>query len=347
MKNKLLSIGILVVMGIIGFVLFGFGGAGIAVSAVSLMTAPISGLSPEQMEEMAERYMNFEGNFEGSYYDGSNDDLMDFGGKGSASFLTENGLNRQFIMQIANKSLNSKECYITPGNLWWPGYGSVVKIPEYVVDAGDFGTIHGVVDASDPLAQSDQQVPTAKYTFSEYYTPVIPATGNMGFVVDGAFPAINDSDVLNPSLNGLGNPKHIRDFFAFINYNPTNLMQLRISSSIDDDIQTNYTLEVEEQSPFRSLSSKVLHPSTYIGQDSNQKSIVKFDTPGIILSNQTRIKYTIGAAESESKQRIVTITFVCGGVLNTAASLEKKRDKAMTQVAQTVRTKPQLLNYKR
>jgi hypothetical protein len=108
---------------------------------------------------------------------------------------------------------------------------------------------------------------------------------------------------------------------------------MRIQSNGSDGAQVAFPLEIISKSPFKQLESKIINPSTSMTQNTYQTDTVVFDTKGIVLGNQTQIKYKIAKQVSSSVARTVNITFICGSVLNTSAGLAKKQTKAIKNFA--------------
>lgn len=299
---------------------------GFASSGLTLLVAPLfsmsNNLTPSekaQILEVVRENMSFEGDT--NFYDGGDDDFVCFDGSPNASFLTEaTAVYRQFIMTISNKGETAQQVLLTPGLLWSPSSLDANRFlsnlrPITEVNPDEFGA----------------GIPAAEVMLKGDMTPnegaVLTADG---WVMDGLFYAINDNMyTVSPVLTGSGSPKTIKEFHAFIANNPTNLLGMRISSNGDDGVQTGYQLQVLSQSPFRDLESKVLNPATYLDQNTYQKDIVLFNTNGLTLGNQTQLKYTIAPRVSADVARQVSITFICGAVLNTTSALNKKQGKAV------------------
>ncbi len=116
--------------------------------------------------------------------------------------------------------------------------------------------------------------------------------------------------------------------YAWIAQNPIQCYAIRLAAS--NSKQMAEAIVIRHQSPFRTLDEKYLYPHAYINQDSYQTGTVTFDTPGLILSNQTQIELNIAADTADST---ISITFFCGANLNTAKALEKKVVRAASSYA--------------
>jgi hypothetical protein len=124
----------------------------------------------------------------------------------------------------------------------------------------------------------------------------------------------------NALTSASGSPANITDFYDFIAANPTRLLGLRVSSS--DATQLDQTIVYLEQSPFRSLASRNIALSSISDQNTFNRSLGKIETPGMIISSQTRMALPMPASAQ------TTVVFYCGAVLNTSLALQKKADKA-------------------
>jgi len=265
--------------------------------------------------------MSFEG--DGDFYDGGDDDFVCFDGSPNASFVNEaTAVTRQFVITIQNKSDKAQDFMLTPGLLWAPGIENTIRVfqalePTFTIRTDDM----------------DVGVPASDIDYTGDFSPKEGAELiSKGFLNDGAFFAIGENMVgekADPTLMASGSPKTIEEFFAFMAQNPINLLGLKIQSNGDDGVQIANQLQVLTQSPFRDLSSKILNPSTYLDQNSFQKDTVLFNTAGLTLGNQTQLKYRISPAVSEEVARTLSITFICGAVLNSSSALAKKQSKAI------------------
>jgi hypothetical protein len=323
-----------IIIGIIGLSLAAFSLFGAEASLISLAIAPFGMFGNMSAQEKAEilsicrENMSFEGN--GDLYDGGGDDLVCFDGNANGTFLTEASIYRQFTFTIVNTDhLATKDIYLTPGNQWNSNDLDAFKILFELCD----------IQMLVPADAFGVGVPVAPVTLKQGgLTPKVGKTlSARGFVYDGQFLAINEDFFAGkPTLTGSGSPYAVRDFYAFIADNPTNLMGLKIQSNGNDGAQVAFPIEVISQSPFKQLESKPINPSTNLTQDSNQKDVVLFATKDIILSNQTQLKYRIAAAIDAQTPRTVNITFICGAVLNTAGALKNKQTKAVKNFAGAV-----------
>ncbi len=266
----------------------------------------------EQREilDIVRNNMSFDGSADGSFYDGSQDDFICFDGKPDASFNSEaSAVYRQFTFVIKNDTDRIQEILLTPDYNYTPTYQDLVKM------ALGMNVPAQSINPNDPAAA------------------VSIALGNMvsrGYLMDGKSFAVGEtiSTGAQNFVTCSSTSSTVQDFFAFIRSNPTNLIAMRISDNSNDDTQIAMSLEVTPKSPFKTLQSTPLYPSTNLDQNSFQKNVCMFNTTGIVLSDQTAIKYRIAPALDPKSPRIVNITMICGAVLNTAKALEKKTAKA-------------------
>ncbi|MDD4699190.1 MAG: hypothetical protein PHV07_02895 [Oscillospiraceae bacterium] len=320
---------ILVLIGLIGVVLAGFSlfsGDAVAAGAVIMATGPMVGfgksLTPHEKQEVLQivrENMSFEGSED--FYDGGNDDFVDFDGAFNASFVTEaKSVYRQFTMNITNSSADAKEILLTPGYLWTPEYGSAfMRLIEF----------EKAITKKIAAEALDTGVPEKDFLIFDSSKWLTTEKGK-GMIQDGYFAGAGEDFIKNGlTLAASGSPYDISEFYAFLMYNPTNLLGMKIQSNGGDGAQVAYPIEVIAQSPFKRLASKIINPSTNLDQHTYQTDIVVFNTDGVVLGNQTQLKYKIAPRISAEVPRSVNITFICGAVLNTAGALEKKQTKAI------------------
>jgi hypothetical protein len=122
-----------------------------------------------------------------------------------------------------------------------------------------------------------------------------------------------------------GSPSNITDFYDFLSYNPVNLLGIKVSSS--DASQLDKIVVYEEQSPFRVLTSRNINLGSISDQNTYQDKKGKIATPGLILSNQTRVTLPVPGSAT------TTVTFYCGAVMNSSQALQNKRDKAQNTIS--------------
>lgn len=269
----------------------------------------------ERMEimDIVRGSMNFEGG-DPMFYDGSDDDFVCFDGTPNASFLSEaRAVYRQFVITISNPTNKPLKFMLTPDYKYSPSYQDLVQA---LTSANSIINI-GAVDTGKPA--------------SRVTTPLSISMTSRGYLMDGnCWPTdetIGDSEA--DIFTAAGRPYSIQDFFAFIKGNPTNLLGMKIADNSSDSMQVDMPLQITPKSPFKTLQSTPLYPSTQLTQDSFQKNVVLFDTENIVLSDQTAIEYTVAPALGVSTPRVVSITFICGAVLNPAKALENKTTKAV------------------
>ncbi len=112
--------------------------------------------------------------------------------------------------------------------------------------------------------------------------------------------------------------------YAWIAENPIQCYAIRIQVGTLNKVQLAEALIIRHQSAFRTMEEKYLYPSAFLDQNSFQNDTVLFETPGLILSNQTQIEYNLKGIPGAS----LTVTFFCGANINTAKALEKKVSRA-------------------
>lgn len=265
----------------------------------------------ERMEimDIVRGSMNFEGG-DPMFYDGSDDDFVCFDGTPNASFLSEaKSVYRQFVITISNPTDKPLKFMLTPDYKYSPSYQDLVKaVTSMKVAAGSI----------------DEGKPTVAVGLSVSMT-------SRGYLMDGnCWPIDETIGGANANVfTAAGRPYSIQDFYAFIKGNPTNLLGMKIADNSTDSMQVDMPLQITPKSPFKTLQSTPLYPSTQLTQDSFQKNVVLFDTENIVLSDQTAIEYTIAPALGANTPRVVSITFICGAVLNPAKALENKTTKAV------------------
>lgn len=265
----------------------------------------------ERMEimDIVRGSMNFEGG-DPMFYDGSDDDFVCFDGTPNASFLSEaKAVYRQFVITISNPTNKPLKFMLTPDYKYSPSYQDLVKaVTSMKVAAGSI----------------DTGKPTVAVGLSVSMT-------SRGYLMDGnCWPTDETIGDENADIfTAAGRPYSIQDFFAFIKGNPTNLLGMKIADNSTDSMQVDMPLQITPKSPFKTLQSTPLYPSTQLTQDSFQKNVVLFDTENIVLSDQTAIEYTVAPALGVNTPRVVSITFICGAVLNPAKALENKTTKAV------------------
>lgn len=162
---------------------------------------------------------------------------------------------------------------------------------------------------------------------SVYIIPGLKYNNNRaanGFLLNTSGKDTNGNAVTGVS----GSPSDVTDFYDFIQFNPTNLIGIKVSSSSAS--QLSQIIVYEEQSPWKynaSLSTRNINLGSIADQDTYQDKLGKVATPGLILSGQTRITLPIPSSAT------TTITFYCGAVLNSSQALQNKTDKASNTIS--------------
>lgn len=223
--------------------------------------------------------------------------------------LNQNNNNRQFTITITNPMAVKRDIFLTPGN----DFSNLLQL--IAEGAITIDITAKSVDGTNPAANVPAEV--------NYVTAP-------GYILEGEFFGVNEDSASYTAMTATSQPRKIREFFQYVANNPTTLTQLKINDSLGDGMQINNPLEVIATSPFRQLASSVINPSFYITQNSMNQNNCLFNT-SIILSNQTKIKYSISPAITVGgvlTPRTVTMTFNCGITLNTADALENKIEEA-------------------
>lgn len=138
-----------------------------------------------------------------------------------------------------------------------------------------------------------------------------------GQIVDGTF---NDT-AGNAGLTGAAtvSGQTIAEFFAYLEFNPTRIVGIKISSTSQTQIENAFTLQ--RLNPFRTEKSKILRPAQYQDQQVFQEKIIQFKAD-FQLDDQMKLTYPFVASST------TTLTWYCGASLNLAKGLAKKARKA-------------------
>lgn len=140
-----------------------------------------------------------------------------------------------------------------------------------------------------------------------------------GQIVNGAFLDVNGDAGLSAIS---GRRQSIENFMQFILFNPTRVLNARISSTQEGQISKNFLYQ--RISPWEDLPSKELVPSTFTDQNSQRGNVatIPFD---VQFDRQSIVKY-VAVPNS-----VTDITFYFGASHNDVAALEKL--KQMQQMA--------------
>ena len=152
---------------------------------------------------------------------------------------------------------------------------------------------------------------TSTDTLTTYLLPGnlwYPGSTEDGFPLTGAFNSIEGT----AGLVGLGRPRPIAEFFAFIAKNPTALLGMKVSSSISV-AQVQNSITFQPQSPFNTLQTVVLDlGANQTDQTYRDKVSGPFKMPPQLLaSGDMTATLQIEPAENGSNN-VVDITFYCG-----------------------------------
>lgn len=233
-------------------------------------------------------------------------------------------MNHEEIQRLEEAALSSLSNYEGEGYEGYSGYGD------------DFMDFDGL-DKTFKNAIMANRV----YTFVVTQNPIAPAvdaacefyltggflqtdytqSGNIGLGVmkQGNFRALSDNGV---QLNANGVQCSIDAFTQFIKRNPTQVLGFKIGVTDASQID-NMVITVEEQSPFRALGTRKIIPSIYVNETTYRDKIVTVPE-GFDYNDQVSVKVNMVAACHS-----MTITYICGGILNPAAALKNKSTRAM------------------
>lgn len=141
-----------------------------------------------------------------------------------------------------------------------------------------------------------------------------------GTLREGVFAAINDAGS-DTSLTATGDSYGTLDFLRrFIENNPTYVKAFQIQSSTSAGV-AQCLITIQEVSPFRQISARQLKPTMYQDQNMFNDKVINIPA-GFDLNDQCEVKMKIAAATT------LTVTIVCGAILNGAVALQNKRGKA-------------------
>ncbi len=127
------------------------------------------------------------------------------------------------------------------------------------------------------------------------------------------------------TLTASGSPMPIDYFTAFVKQNPVNLVGMRVSSSVKEQLQQVMT--VKEHSPFRQVQSKEYFLSTYISENNYREDIITVPTPDVVLGDETELSLPI------MPNAKVTVTLFIGAVLSASSTLRKKVKRATKEIS--------------
>lgn len=141
----------------------------------------------------------------------------------------------------------------------------------------------------------------------------------VGTLTEGVFAAIDD--VAETNITASGDSYGTIDFIRrFVENNPTYVKAFQLASNTSAGI-SQCRISVEQVSPFRQLQARILKPTMYQDQNMFNDKVINIPA-GFDLNDQCCVKLTIAAATT------LTVTVVCGAVLNSASALQTKRKKA-------------------
>lgn len=144
----------------------------------------------------------------------------------------------------------------------------------------------------------------------------------VGQMTEGQFNAIGGV----VPLTGAGKQATIDEFIEYCMYNPLRVLAFKISTDTATNID-NMVLQYYHLSPFqKTQKTEEIIPANYVDENTYRDKVVTV-TKGFDLNNQI---YMEGNIDDNSK---VTFTLFCGGSLNTAKALSKKRNTALRNIA--------------
>jgi hypothetical protein len=123
---------------------------------------------------------------------------------------------------------------------------------------------------------------------------------------------------------GTGSPKSIDNLIAFIRNNPALLRGFKVKAK-NDASSLEQILTVKEFSPFRDLESREIALSVYQDEHTYQEKVVTVPEE-IYMSNQTELTILVKGGEE------LTITWLFDTILNNAAALKQKHQRAKSNV---------------
>lgn len=141
-----------------------------------------------------------------------------------------------------------------------------------------------------------------------------------GTLREGNFAAIDDINA-DASLTATGDTYGTIDFLRrFIEKNPTYVKAFQIQSTSANGV-AQMLISIQEVSPFKNLMARQLKPTMYQDQHMFNDKVINIPA-GFDLNDQIEVKMKIAAATT------LTITIVCGAILNPAVALQNKRLRA-------------------
>jgi hypothetical protein len=142
-----------------------------------------------------------------------------------------------------------------------------------------------------------------------------------GTIREGVFAAINDAGT-DTSLTGTGDSYGTLDFLRrFVEKNPTYVKAFQIQSTTATGI-AQMVVSVQEVSPFKQLQARQLKPTMYQDQNMFNDKVINIPA-GFDLNDQCEVRMKIAGATT------LTITVICGAILNQAVALQNKRAKSL------------------
>ncbi|MEQ8628101.1 hypothetical protein [Ekhidna sp.] len=142
-----------------------------------------------------------------------------------------------------------------------------------------------------------------------------------GQMADGAFNDTGGNAGLTGSSGVSG--KTIAELFAYLEHTPSRVVQMKISSDKQSQIENDLT--IEKLNPFRQEQTDYVRSKDYQDQQSFQDKIIIFPT-NVQLDNYTKLSYPCVASSSTS------ITWYFGASVNVSKVLERRAQKAQRNI---------------
>lgn len=153
------------------------------------------------------------------------------------------------------------------------------------------------------------------------------ATLRPGQIVEGAF---NDKNGAAGLTGATQSEKSIEELLLYLNDVPTRLLAIKVKSTVADQISQK--LIYQRLNPFRTEPTKIIRPDNFQNQDTFQDKQVTFPV-NVQLDSQSTIEMPIVGAST------CYITYYFGTGINMSQALERKADRAITNIAMVGRDK--------
>lgn len=165
-------------------------------------------------------------------------------------------------------------------------------------------------------AASDRTV-YLKKAFSAYTGLV----GDAGVLVEGTFFGVESGSA---EITGVGLTSNITKLLKWSDKNPLRITGMRLNA--DATQLEALSFDIQTYSPFETLKSRKILVNTYINEKNYRDNIISVPE-GFQFDDQVDISFKLLAGKT------LTITLLCGGNVNMAATLANKAKKAGRQLA--------------